>query len=385
MTIEDAHLLNAQLADAVLADAAPSELEALLARGASPTMRPFRNKAERDANNQVADCALDCALLRGSAQAVELFLQHGALAESHENASRGLGLAALGGNVACLQLVVDSYSSHIDASWAFAYAVNQGFTAGAQYLYEHGALQDAAAWMGESAHYGTFKNTYNFMRGRYRYGMEKDFFAYFFDVPLLNAMVKARGMEPAGSERRWSTITELAGAGRLGKIVLRECAQRAFLFDLCEDYERFCELGGIEDAEVFGTPPASVTNYWVYPDMSPEKVELVARLMPPDYRFPLTFAFLPHLETLRAVIAHASAQSCACAPQLAECLVQNGLTEELAATADWGGIDAGNIDALIALANEHHRTQTAAFLVTYRKEHFAGSPVDDLLSGASML
>lgn len=346
------------------------DADLLLERGADPYINVFGITTQVRMREHIPETAIEWAALRNRPELVARFLDMpGELGADAQ--AKLLGIASLGCSMKSLEIIYAQYRETLDMSRAFAYSITRGFKQGALFLYDHGAFEECREWIGFSSRFESFLMPYSHFNGTPRIDTTGDFFAYLFPIPRIEAALQSRDIPPANTEKRFRTLEALSKKGMLTLDIYAQYAERAILFDRCDLLGFLDSISGFDAVETFKTFPGPRKNLWIVPNMSPEKVEFVAKVLGPEYKFPLSAHFLIGRDSVRALIAHSDAEHAMHPELLVRYLIQTGLDDCLSDTADWGGITADNIDELLAFAHECENTRAVALLVEYRNAHFS--------------
>ena len=372
---KDPRKLAASLVEAVCHD--KDRISALIDAGASPFIKPYRDGAMILYRDRIPESAFDWAIFLGNQELVVKFLEDAPELSSMQ-ATKALEMAAFSQSMPILEHIYEKFSGQVDMAHAFAYAINQAFTDGAVFLFEHGALEDARRWVELALQFNNFKMFYILMSERPAFDTGDDFYSFIFDMPGIDSVLSSRGKTPANSYMRQETIAALADAGMFTEEVYREYALRALVFDECPLLAFLDDKTGFSFTEVFSSENQDFIELWIRPGMSKRKIEIIASMMPDDFRFPITPRYLIDPTSVKALVPYSSKQTCEYPEHLAEYLVLNNCAAELSLVADWGGITKDNIDYLLDIAQKHFYTQVIAFLIEYREKHFADNPFEAL-------
>ena len=353
-------------------------IDSLLAHGADPYINVFGITTRVRMREHLPETALEWAALRNRPELVSRFLDMPGELDA-EAQSKLLGIASLGCSIESLEIVYDRYKDTLDMSRAFAYCITRGFKQGALFLYERDAFDMCEDWIERSSRFESFLMPYSHFNGMPRIVTTEDFFAYLFPIPRIEAALQSRDIPPANTEKRFRTLDALSKKGMLTLEIYSQYAERAILFDRCDLLGFLDSISGFDAVEIFKTYPGPRKNLWIVPNMSPDKVEFVAKVLGPEFKFPIAAHFLVGPKSVRALIAHSDAEHTKHPDLLVRYLIQTGLDDCLSDVADWGGITADNIEELLAFAHECENTRAAALLVEYRNAHFGDAdPFADL-------
>ena len=359
------------------------DIDALLARGADPYVNVFGITTHVRMREHIPETALEWAALRDRPELVSRFLDMpGELDE--EGQAKLLGIAALGCSMESLEIIHSRFDKTVDTSRAFVYSITRGFKQGALFLYDKGALEKCRDWIEFSSRFESFLMPYSHFNGTPRIDTTGDFFAYLFPIPRIEAALQSRDIAAANTEKRFRTLAALSERGMLTLDIYAQYAERAILFDRCDLLGFLDSISGFDAVEVFRKLPGPRKNLWIVPNMSPSKIEFVAKVLGPEYKFPISAHFLIGGDSVRSLIAHSDAEHTMHPELLVRYLIQTRLDDCLSDVADWGGITEDNIEELLAFAHECENTRAVALLVEYRNEHFGDVDPFAELSGDAL-
>ncbi len=358
-------------------------VDSLLERGADPYINVFGITTRVRMREHIPETALEWAALRDRPDLVSRFLDMPGELDA-EAQSKLLGIASLGCSMESLEIVYSRFKDTLDMSRAFAYSITRGFKQGALFLFERGAFEKCGEWIDFSSRFESFLMPYSHFNGTPRIDTTGDFFAYLFPIPRIEAALQSRDIPPANTEKRFRTLEALSKRGMLSLEIYSQYAERAILFDRCDLLGFLDSISGFNAVEEFRKLPGPRKSLWIVPNMSPSKIEFVAKVLGPEYKFPIKAHFLIGKDSVRALIAHSDAEHTMHPELLVRYLIQTGLDDCLSNVADWGGITADNIDELLTFAHECENTRAVALLVEYRKTHFGDVDPFAELSGDAL-
>ena len=372
--------LAAALADAIRHG---GDIEEALDAGANPYVNPTGITTIVRHREYIPETPLEWAALRGRADLLPRFLEMpGELAEGRPE--KLLGMAALGCSMEALEILVEALGDPLDYSHAFAYCIYRGFTQGALYLYDRGALDMCEGWIATSSKFEHFLLRYSHFNGPPTFEASEDFFAYLFSLVRLDAVLNARKVPLSNIEERCCTLAALAKRGMLTAELYQQYAERAILFDRCDLLPFLDSISGFDAIETFSAYPWGKKRSWVIPGMSEDKVDFVSRIMGPEYRFTISSRFLMGKSSVKALVAHSDAEHVLHPDLLVRYLIHTRLTSELYEVADWGFITQENIDEHLAFAQQCENTEAVALLLDYRNSHSGGKDPFEDVSAASL-